>query len=317
LRWSSTRITTFSPCRAEPAVLWQPLLRDVHARHDLEAGDQPFVDPLGQVHDFLEQAVEAVADEDAFLHRLDVDIAGLALDGALHDEIDQVDDRRRLAALFETGNRLFEDGVLGPPRQRGIGARHVVALARSQRHRSGGHGKVASRLRRRENQRLVRVPGLNRVHDVTARRDHLFDAIAGLELEILDEAEEQRVRHRDREKVLLQTDGHAHALERDLFGDQDDSRRIRWVLCKVDVRKAELKREGLGDLLFGGEVHPHEHDADTFAGAPVLFERDAEIVFGDEARLDQALTNLLTQRETSARRVRGGDGFRLYGASRG
>ena len=161
------------------------------------------------------------------------------------------------------------------------------------------------------------IPGLNRVHDVAARRDDLFDAVAGLELEILDEAEKQRVRHRDRQEVLLQTDGHAHALERDIFGDQDDRRRIRRVFCEVDVRKAELKRERLGDLLFGGEVHPHQHDADAFAGALVLFQRDAEIVFGDEARLDQALTNLLTHRETSARRVRGGAGFRLYGPSPG
>jgi hypothetical protein len=73
---------------------------------------------------------------------------------------------------------------------------------------------------------------------------------------------------------------------------------FRRVLCEVDVRKAELKRERLCDLLFGGEVHPHQHDADTFAGALVLCERDAEIVFADQARLDQALTNLLTHRKT-------------------
>ena len=123
VRSVETRKSTSVPSSAvdaEAAVLRQPLLGDVHARHDLQARDQPFVDPLGQVHHFLEQAVEAVADEHAFFHRLDVDVARLALDRALHDEIDEVDDRRRFAALLR-GRR--------PARRRRLRARRASAVS--------------------------------------------------------------------------------------------------------------------------------------------------------------------------------------------
>ena len=258
--------------RAQAAVLRQPLLRDVHAGHDLQAGDQPFVDPLRQVHHFLEQAVEAVADEDALLHRLDVDVARLALDRALHHQIDEVDDRRRFAAFLQAGDRL-EDLVFEPPRQRGLAGGVVGAPAASRAARRRGHRQLAAGSRRRAHQRLVRVAGLNRVDDVAARRDDLLDAVAGLELEILDEAEQQRIGHRHRQQVLLETDGDAHALERDFLGNQDDGGRIGRVLGEVDVRESELERERLRDLLFGREVHAHEHDAHAFAGALVLRQR--------------------------------------------
>ena len=126
MRSVETRKSTSVPSSAvdaEAAVLRQPLLGDVHAGHDLQPRDQPFVDPLGQVHHFLEQAVEAMADEHALFHRLDVDVARLALDRALHDEIDEVDDRRRFAALLQAGDRL-EDLLLDAARQRRL-ARHA------------------------------------------------------------------------------------------------------------------------------------------------------------------------------------------------
>ena len=78
------------------------------------------------------------------------------------------------------------------------------------------------------------------------------------------------------------------------FGNEDHGGRIRRVLGEVDVRKAELEGEGLRDLLFGGEVHPHEHDAEALPRALVLHQRGAQIVLSDEARLNQALTDFLT-----------------------
>ena len=90
--------------------------------------------PLRQVHDFLEQAVETVPDEDAFFHRLDVDVARLALDRALHHEIDQVDDRRRFAAFLQPGGR-FEHLFFDPPRQRGLAGRRLDVRSAASRAR--------------------------------------------------------------------------------------------------------------------------------------------------------------------------------------
>src|ERR1700704_330954 len=57
-------------------------------RHDLQPRDQSFVNPLRKVHDLFEQSVEAMPDEHALFHRLDVDVARLALDRAFDDQID-------------------------------------------------------------------------------------------------------------------------------------------------------------------------------------------------------------------------------------
>jgi len=179
------------------------------------------------------------------------------------------------------------------------------------RRRRPGDREIGPGLRRRADQGLVRVAGLDRIHDVGARRHDLFDPIAGLEFEILDEAEKQRIGHCHGKKVLLEPHRHAHSLERHIFRDQDHRGRIGRVLNEVAVGEAELEGERFGDLLFRGEVHPHEHDTNAFAGALVLVERGAEVVFRDEARLDQALTDFFTHPGSSATRVRGEAEFRL------
>ena len=144
-------------------------------------------------------------------------------------------------------------------------------------------------------ERLVGIADLNRLENVAARRDDLLDAIAGLEFEILHQAEQQRIGHRHGQQVLLEADGDAHALERDVLRNEDDGGRIGRVLGKADVRKAELHRERFRDLLFGREVHPDEDDTQPLAGALVLDQRVFEIVVADEARLNQALTDFLAQ----------------------
>ena len=55
--------------------------------------------PLRQVHHFFEQPIEAIANKDPLVHRLDVDVARPAGDGAVHDEIDGIDDRRGVVCV--------------------------------------------------------------------------------------------------------------------------------------------------------------------------------------------------------------------------
>ena len=127
-------------------------------------------------------------------------------------------------------------------------------------------------------QRLVGIAVLDRLEDVGPRRDDLLDPVAGLELEILDEAEEQRIRHRDGQQVLLEPDRDADALERDVLRNQDDRGRIGRLVGEADVRETQLVGERLGDLFFGREVQADEDGADALAGALVLGERDLEVV---------------------------------------
>ena len=200
---------------------------------------------------------------------------------------------------FSAGDR-FEHLLFDPPRQGGLAGRRLAGrCAASRAPGRRRHRQLAAARGRRAHQRFVRVAGLNGVVDVLAGRDDLLDAVAGLELEILDQAEQQRIGHRDRQQVLLEADGHAHALQRDFFGNQDDRGRVGRVLGQIDVRKPELERQRLRDLLFSREVHAHENDADAFPGTLVFRQRGLEIFFSDEAGLNQALTDFLAQRTAS------------------
>ena len=134
---------------------------------------------------------------------------------------------------------------------------------------------------------------MDRLDDLRARRDDLLDPVAGLELEVLDEREQQRVGHRDRQEVLLDRDGDAGALERNVLRDEDDSGRVGRVLGEVDVCKPELVGERLRDLPLRGQVHPDEYGSQPFAGALVLDERRLQVRLGDESRLDETFTDLL------------------------
>jgi hypothetical protein len=179
------------------------------------------MNPFRKVHHLFEQSIEPVPDQNTLFHRLDVDVARLALDRAPHDEVDQVDDRGRLAAF--TGSRGLEDLVFSrPAHDRRIGRQiaHTGARVGGHVRRKVGAGRRDAR------QRLVGVADLNRFENVAARRDDLLDSIPGLELEVLDQAEQQRVGHCDGQQIFFETDCDADALEGDLFGNQNDGRQV-------------------------------------------------------------------------------------------
>src|SRR6185295_17487159 len=104
------------------------------------------------------------------------------LDRALHDEVDEVDDRRRFTAFLEAGDR-FEHVLFDPAGQRGLLRRHFDAGLAAPPGLALAHREFAAALRRRAHQRFVGIATLDGLGDVAARRDDLLDAIAGLELE--------------------------------------------------------------------------------------------------------------------------------------
>ena len=197
---------------------------------------------------------------------------------------------RAFARARRGAGRLLEDVDVAARHERGAGRRlagTAARLRRRRRHReAAGHAGVFR-------QRLVGIAVLDRVEDVGPRRDDLLDPVAGLELEILHEAEEQRIRHRDRQQVLFELDRDADALERDVFRDEDDRGRVGRLVAEADVGKAELVGERLGDLFFGREVEADEDRTDAFAGLLVLRERDLEIVLRDQPRLNQTFPDFL------------------------
>ena len=81
----------------EAAVLRHALLGDVELRHDLDARDDRAVEALvDRPHRRLQHAVDPVLHVHRVVLRLDVDVAGAALDGGVDRRVDQADDRARI-----------------------------------------------------------------------------------------------------------------------------------------------------------------------------------------------------------------------------
>ena len=75
------------------AVLRAAPLDDVHAGQDLDAADERRAHRAGQVEHVVQRAVDAVADPDPVVLRLDVDVGGAVAQRLGDDHLDDLDDR--------------------------------------------------------------------------------------------------------------------------------------------------------------------------------------------------------------------------------
>src|SRR5262249_23882629 len=78
----------------DAAVLGQAPLRDVELRHDLDARRDRRLQPPRWSLDVVQHAVDAVADLQLLLERLDVDVRRALLDGTVDEQVHQPDHRR-------------------------------------------------------------------------------------------------------------------------------------------------------------------------------------------------------------------------------
>src|SRR5262249_13605621 len=90
--------------QADPAVLGQAPLGDIHLRKDLDAGDDGGLEPLRRRRRLAQHAVNAVAHFELPLERLDVDVAGALLHGLVDEHVDELDDERLPRHLLQVGD---------------------------------------------------------------------------------------------------------------------------------------------------------------------------------------------------------------------
>ena len=207
---SSRRSTTFSPMqrrqhrdtevdvavaaavdepRLDAAVLRQPLLGDVEARHDLHARDDRVAILQRRRHDRLQLAVDAEPDPHLFLVRLDVDVARALLNGRQHQRVDELDDWR-LAAL--------------PLERRASSPRRRPTTSRSCRRcrvpRAHGCESAAWAVAVGRSGRFRRSTAPTRRESRLGRHDRL-DVQPRHELDVVHDEHVRRIRHRERQGV--------------------------------------------------------------------------------------------------------------------
>ena len=94
----------------DAAVLRQAPLGDVELRHDLDARHDGRLQPARRRLDVVQHAVDAVADLELVLERLDVDVGRALLDGAVDEQVHQPDDRRLAGEVAQVVDVLLVVG---------------------------------------------------------------------------------------------------------------------------------------------------------------------------------------------------------------
>ena len=249
----------------DAAVLRHAALGDVELRHDLEARDQRRLELHRRLHDFLQRAVDAVADADVVLEALEVDVRRAALHRIREDGVDQLDDRRVLHLRLERGRGdvlflLLEDLDVAF-------RRHVVDDA----HQVGDltvHRRFVDLLDRALERELAPDDG----EDVVARD----------ELEILEHAEVRRVGHRDGERASVPLEREDECFIARSPGIELGDARIDLEAREIHGRHLVLPREDLRELGLLDEAELDEVVADARAVLLLLLERLFELLARDE-----------------------------------
>ena len=181
--------------------------------------------------DALQLAVHPVADLDAVLARLDVDVAGAHLDGFGEDLVDQADDGAHLGL----GDAAF--GLGGVP----------LDLAQGLGHQAGGDVAVVARDR-------GAVQLLDGPHQALFARQHRLDAHLGDVADHVDGVNVARVAHGEEQAVGPDAHRQQHVGAAQVAGHQHQRLRGRRVVLQVPGVDALLHGAGLQQALLGDEA---------------------------------------------------------------
>ena len=249
----------------DAAVLRQPLFRDAHVGHDLDAADERGLQLLGRIGHDLQHAVDAVAQAQPLLQRLEMNIARAHPVRLEDHEIDQADDVGVVhLAPGASSSLAFPDDQV------------VRAIADQAADHVGGAAVVA----------------LDRGMDFLGRRHDRIDLETQFLAQRVDRVEVERIGQRDAQMVALDRQRHdAEAMDQRARHGGD--RLLRHALDVLDHIEAGLGRRGPQDVEGCDTSRPHQFLDGTVAvlagGAPGVLH-----VGGfDQAMLDQEFQNII------------------------
>ncbi len=233
----------------DAAVLRQPLLGNVEARHHLDARGDRGLNPLGGRDHVVEHPVHAEADDQLALEDLDVNVAGAVLDRLREHPIDELDDRRGVVGLEQ---------VLGLGGQ--LACHHVEAILVEIDHQLFGGGIAG----------LI-VGAVDGLVDYFRRRDDRKNVRLEQDVQIVQRLVVGRVGDRDRNGAVGAGERQQPVLLGVVDRDLGDQRYVEAVL--VDVRlegEAILLRQGARQPLGLECTHLDQHVSEFLAGLLAL-----------------------------------------------
>ena len=253
----------------DAAVLWLAPLGDVHAAHDLDAGDDG-----GQQADVIEHllhqhAVNAVADPHLLFQRVQMNVTGSLTDGLLDDGAHQLHDGGVVQLHLLLGVQL--------------GGLQLLLLLLLGVLLRGAHGLVIAEV-------LVQ-------HGVDLRRggDAGVDHVVGDDGDVVLGVHVQRVAHGQDQRVgaaLVQRHRqHAVAAEH-RAADQPDDLRVDLDPPQVDAGNVQLHAQHVDDVLLGGKAQLGQTVAQPLAALFLQLQRLAQLVVRDDVTLHQQRAQL-------------------------
>ena len=256
--------------QADAAVLRQPPLGDVEVRHDLDARDHRGGEAARGRFDFVQHAVDPVADDEPVLERLDVDIGRARVERIGDDERDEPDHGRFGREILE----LLDVGV----------EREVVAALLD----------IADDLSHRRPPCAIQA--LERGVELGRDRDERLDLAAGDHPERADGVGVRRIGHRECELPLVLPDRQRTRLTQEarrnaLFEDGEFG-----IAGRIDERQSQLDRERFRHVALRADAERDEQRAQLFAAFLLHAQRPVESRGIQLATLDQDFANAFATR---------------------
>ncbi len=259
----------------ETAVLRQALLGDVEVREHLDARDDRALRPLGQALFLTQQTVHAQAHHELVALRLDVDVARALLDRAMQQPVRETDDRPALGLAHQLldGLALVALGVR-------IHDHFVLAL-----------DDALNDLVHRAVEVVVALDGRE---ELARGGEHRLDEHAGVEAEVLERRDVERVGHGHDQRVpAFDLDREREVPARHLLLDLREGQLVGRHHVEVEERDVELPLEQGEEVGLLDHAELEQRLAEHAAGLVLRCDGRVQLTGVEQVRLDQHLAESL------------------------
>ena len=254
----------------EAAVLGNPSLRDVHAAHDLDAGQDRGLQLSGNRESFAQDTVDAHADLEFGLPWLDMDITGALIDGALDDGVDQADGRGTVGGVLSdpVGGKGGFDGLRGVP----LGGRLPAHLLDGPRRA------------------LISVEDSDRAFHGGSGGDHRRDLAVDCLAHLLYGNEIEGIHHGQEKFIADQAHRHDLVLLCDIFGQDLGQLRRNRGPGQVHELDAELHLQGFDQVILSDETMLLQDGPQSLVGSLLQSQALLKVRLCDHTGRDQEVS---------------------------